>query len=241
MKRVFRSRGIRLIKSEEGVFCREKVYYEPDGSYEIKNLWVRKQQSDGIISLFEYSIIDEVIDSFNFHVNLNGDYRRIYERLPKYICEEVAEFESLLGDPFKNYTIGYKFSEVEITGRSFYFYPTTWKENRYGIKGITENSVINEKLGAFYEYIGLNENLFGDEKKEFISSVCKLKGISVTYGLDGMDYKVYCRMDMKQLNLLLKKYLGYEQKERDEYGPIVLVAQRICNSAIVGYNIYYLA
>jgi len=240
MQRVFRSRGIRLIKSEDGVSCKEKVYYEPDDSSAIKNSSVNNLQSDGVISLFEYAVTDEGIDAFNYHVNLTCDYSRIYEELPERIYKEVMALGTCLGNPFKNYTIGYKFCNAEITGRSFYYYPTVWKEKRYGIKGITDSRIIREKLNAFYKHIGINEDSFGDEKKDFIDSIYKLKGINVAYKLDRLDYKVYCRMETEQLKLLLKKYLGYELKEHSEYGPVVLVAQRIYNSAIVGYNIYYL-
>lgn len=241
MQRVFRSRGIRLIKSEDGVCCREKVYYEPDGAYMIKNSSVNRLQSDGIISLFEYAIADGTIDSFNYHVNLNNDYSRIYQGLPNYIFDEVTELDSYLGNPFKNYTIGYKFCNAEIRGRSFYFYPTVWKENRYGIKGITDTDIITKKVDSFYEYIGLNKELYGDEMKDFIESICKLKGVSIAYEMNKKDYKIYCRMNMERLKKLLKKHMGYDLIDHDEYGPVVLVAQRIYDSAIVGYNLYYLA
>ncbi|WP_075678595.1 hypothetical protein [Roseburia sp. 831b] len=240
MQRVFRSRGIRLIKSNGDISYKEKVYYEPDDSYEIKNLQVNDLQANGIISLFEYSVVDKEIDAFNFHVNLNCDYQDIYDGIPKCICNEIKEMHSVLGDPFKNYTIGYKFKDTVITGRSYYYYPTVWKKTRYGIEGITDASVIKEKLNKFYGHIDLNEKLCSDEKETFISYMYKLKGISISYEQDGMNYKVYGRIEMRQLKSLLKNYMGYDLKDNGSYGPVVLVAQRICNSVIVGYNIYYL-
>lgn len=241
MQRVFRARGIRLTKLNGNVSYKEKVYYEPDNSYDIKNSQVSDLQANEVISLFEYSVVDKEIDAFNFHVNLNCEYQVIYEGLPECICNKVKEMCFVLGEPFKNYTIGYKFKDAEITGRSFYYYPTIWKKTRYGIKGITDASVIKEKLDRFYDYIGLNKNMCSDEKEVFINSMYKLKGISFSYGRDGMNYKVYCRMDISQLKPLLKKCLGYDLKYECSYGPVVLVAQRISNSIICGYNIYYLA
>ena len=71
MTPVFRSRGIRIIKDKEDCFTEQmKMYYEPENELK-ENSKIQRWLRTGILSLFEYSIVEEnVIDTYNFHVNL---------------------------------------------------------------------------------------------------------------------------------------------------------------------------
>ena len=93
MTPVFRSRGTRIIKDKENCFTEQmKIYYEPENELK-ENRIIQRWLGAGILSLFEYSMVEEtVIDTYNFHVNLMDEvYREIYD-------EMLAEGEKKLLD-----------------------------------------------------------------------------------------------------------------------------------------------
>lgn len=241
MEKVFRARGIRILRGEHNIILKEKIYYEPDEVCIVSNVEIKDLLDKNIISLFEYSVVGNNIDTYNFHVNLNGAHQLVYSNIEnKQLCE-LNKINTLLGDIFKNYTIGYKLENNQIIGRSFYYYPTIWKHNRYGIKGIIDRNVIEKTLERFYRQV-IPINSYNKQEIEMFSSfIYKFKGVSVSYIDGGVNYKIYCRMEREKLQKLLKNSLDYNLDNENKYGPVVLVAQRIKNFNISGYNIYYLS
>lgn len=241
MERIFRSRGIRILYNDGHTLCKEKVYYEPDESCVQKNEYIENLQERGLISLFEYSVVEEQIDTYNFHVSLtNENYMEIYEGISSNVVNAFEIIKMCFGGCMKNYTIGYKMRGAIIEQQSFYFYPTIWKGTRYGIKGITEQGVINDGISKFAELIARNYTSTSNEINNFSEIIYKFKGISIhPYG-NSIGYKIYGRVD----NNIIKKYLmekyGFNMESYHKYGECVLAALRIINGQVQGINIYFL-
>ncbi len=238
IKPVFRSRGLRIYTDKFSL--QEKIYYEPDVRCQLHNKYITNLKSRGLLSLFEYSTVDDRIDTYNFHVNLtNPEFTQIYDGLVQNVVAEFNRVREHFGPSFQNYTVGYRLDGPQIVKQSFYFYPTVWKGLRYGIKGVTDRKKIVHDVTEFSNRITSGNKQTQKDISEFASMLYKFKGISIHVLDDVTGYKLYGRAE----NVVLRKYImdrtGYDIFENVRHGDIVLVALRINNGLIKGYNIYF--
>ena len=239
----FRSRGIRILRDAGKGFTEQmKIYYEPDGC-RIENSHIQTWMEQGILSLFEYAMLEgNLMDTCNFHVDLmREEYRKIYRDLPPDVREELELVPILFDESFRNYTVGYRIREGEVTGQSFYFYPTVLKGHRYGIKGVVDQEKIREQTDRFAAHVSKGDPVTEKEIKAYMKSVYKFKGISVHISGNNIGYKLYGRVAQEPLGRLLHEEMGYCIEKNSRYGEVVLTAQRIQKGNVTGYNIYYLA
>ena len=243
MTPIFRSRGIRIIKDKENCFTEQmKIYYEPENELK-ENRIIQRWLSAGILSLFEYSMVEEnVIDTYNFHVNLmDGVYREIYDGMLTEREKKLLDMIPVLFDEsFRNYTVGYRIAGQEIAGQSYYFYPTVLGETRYKIRGIVDDERIYQEIQRFSEYVPKGRLECENEIKAFGRLMYKLKGISIHIAENNVGYKLYGRIRYELLKKYLMEIMGYKLERNKHYGDVVLVAQRIQRERVTGYNIYYL-
>lgn len=239
----FRSRGIRILCDKGNLVSKqEKIYFEPSDHCQIQNEQILQWQEKGLISLFEYSVVQNSIDTYNFHVNLaRDDYRNIYKYLPDMVLNEFRMVSLIFDQSFRNYTVGYRLDNARLINQSFYFYPTIWKEFRYGIKGITDIKKINKYVNDFSKWVASGNADCRDEINEFASIIYKLKGISIHVDENVIGYKLYGRVQENDLKCFIKQRTGYDISENSHYGTSVLVALRVSCKMIKGYNIYYLS
>lgn len=244
MTPVFRSRGIRIIKDKENCFTEQmKIYYEPENELK-ENRIIQRWLSTGILSLFEYSMVEEnVIDTYNFHVNLMDEvYREMYdEMLAEGEKKLLGMIPVLFDESFRNYTVGYRIAGQEIAGQSYYFYPTVLGETRYKIRGIVDDERIYQEIQRFSEYVSKGRLECENEIKAFGRLMHKLKGISIHIAENNVGYKLYGRIRYELLKKYLMEIMGYELERNKHYGDVVLAAQRIQRGRVTGYNIYYLS
>jgi hypothetical protein len=249
--RVFRSRGIRLSinRQTREWEIREKIYYDADAYEKSKeNNGMLKLLENKIIKRFEYSIREgDKVDTINFHVDLTKEISQLYFGLDKNILQLIENIPKVFNSTFLNYTIGYMFDNYVINQKTFYFYPTIWKGDRYGIKGIEDRDEIKCCLERFIRFIkcGSFDNTIVNY---YARNIEKLKGISISADKkDRMTIKLYARirrhsvlsiMDMltKENNVIRFNY----DEIRNEYGDPHLVALRIHNTSVSGINLYYL-
>lgn len=241
MEPVFRSRGIRVLLDGGKISLQEKVYYEPNENCRIENKEVTGLMSRGLISLFEYAVVDDRIDTYNFHVNLtDNNFAEIFTGLPEEITAEFAGIRDCFGSSIQNYTLGYRLDGPEIVSRSYYFYPTVWRGTRYGIKGITHKETILHNAAKFSERIAQGDEKLKAEINDFASILYKFKGISVHVSEQVDGYKLYGRAKGEELRQLLLENCGYDTDAIPGHGEAVLAALRIDKTTVKGYNIYYL-
>lgn len=243
MDNKFRSRGIRIIKDNDIVFSEQmKIYYEPDSTIVAENERIHELINNNILMYFEYSQLEDgTIDTYNFHVNLMEKYEELYKGLSAEKIEKLNAIVGLFDESFRNYTVGYRVDNQVITSQSYYFYPTILKETRYGIKGIVDKTVINCEVERFAKYISKENEKTREEIQQFGRLMNKLKGVSVHILDNQFGYKLYGRIEQSLLTEFLKDTMGYELIRNDQYGEVVLIAQRIQNEEVKGYNIYYLS
>lgn len=239
MEKVFRSRGIRLLRNQDGSTQeQQKIYYEPNGCG-IDNGQINSWMEEKVLSLFEYSEVGNRIDTYNFHVRLESNqHKNIYSVLDEQSCVLLDMIPSVFDDSFQNYTVGYQVEKGEISRSAYYYYPTIWKETRYGIKGIEDTEIILGEISQFADYVAADQQ----EKNEIIDfgrSMCKLKGISVHFSETLSGYKLYGRCNKLELQTLLLDRMNVNL-ERYKYGDVVLVAQRIQHGHVTGYNLYFM-
>lgn len=238
-----RSRGIRLIYNRNRLEKQGmKTYYEPDCCCQFFPTVLTEWINSDFINIFEYSEVEGLIDTFNFHVNLcNQNYHKIYDTLPKKLTEIIDIIPYIFDESFRNYTVGYQIQNGEIVGESFYFYPTIWKEKRYGIRGTTDRQKIITFIKRFSQYLVNNDPSSESEILSFANILYKFKGISIHYKKKEISYKLYGRADEEKLNVFLGER-GYCKADEDAaFGHTVLIAQRINKSVVAGYNLYYLS
>lgn len=233
MKRVFRSRGIRVNKEENGKF-QGKIYYEAEDELLLMYPEIKKFSTEGILEFFEYSETEQgIIDTLNFHNNLHVPNTVLYELLNPIQRGVLQEIPEVFGREFRNYTTGYRVNGTAIVGFSFYFYPTIWKETRFGIRGITEPERIQSEIQRFCaRFLKAAYPDTISEIMEFAGLMDKFKGVSVSFkGKEELEFKLYGKMTKSAQRLCAGS---------SEYGECVLMAQRIRGSSVVGYNVYYL-
>lgn len=239
MEKVFRSRGIRLLRNQDGsIQEQQKIYYEPNGC-NIENRQLYSWMEEDALSLFEYSVVGNKIDTYNFHVRLESNqHKNIYSVLDEQSCVLLDMIPAVFDESFQNYTVGYQVEKGEISRSAYYYYPTIWKGTRYGIKGIEDTAIILGEISRFANYVAANQQ----EKNEIIDfgrSMCKLKGISVHFREALSDYKLYGRCNKSELQALLLDRMKVDI-ENYKYGDVVLVAQRIQHGRVTGYNLYFM-
>lgn len=246
LEKLFRSRGVRFIKKSFAgygkSFAKVKIYYEPDFSI-LKCHRLSEMMNKGILEYFEYSENESGnIDTFNFHNNLNIQSDEIYQDLSVEQLQILKKVPYFFDQTFLNYTIGYKVDEEKIIGKNYYFYPTIKKENGYGIKGITERTIIEKYIGRFAYEIGINDMESEDEIKAFSGMIYKFKGISIAFTINKLvEYKIYGRILSCDIYKFLSDKVEIDSDSLEKFGDVVLVAQRIRNKCVVGYNLYYLS
>lgn len=239
MEKVFRSRGIRLLRNQDGSTQeQQKIYYEPNGC-RIDNGQLNSWMEEKVLSLFEYSEVGNKIDTYNFHVRLEcNQHKNIYSVLDDQSCVLLDMVPSVFDESFRNYTVGYQVENGKILRSAYYYYPTIWKETRFGIKGIVDTAIISGEISRFADYVAANQQ----EKNEIIDfgrSMCKLKGISVHFREALNGYKLYGRCNKSELQALLLDRMEVNP-ENYKYGDVVLVAQRIQHGRVTGYNLYFM-
>ena len=239
MEKTFRSRGIRFLRNQDGMIQQQqKIYYEPIGC-KIDNWQLNAWMEEKALSLFEYSEVDGIVDTYNFHVSLEKKlHKKIYFGLDKKSLAMLDAIPTIFDESFRNYTVGYQVRNGEISRSAYYYYPTIWKEVRYGIQGIENRTKISDETSRFADYVVV-EQQSKDEIREFCSIMYKLKGISVHFQEALYGYKLYGRCN----TLELKDFLYDRMKvklENYKYGAAVLVAQRIQFGHVVGYNLYFI-
>lgn len=239
IEKVFRSRGIRLLRNQDSsIQEQQKVYYEPNGCL-VGHKQIRLWMKEDVLSLFEYSEVNGMVDTYNFHVHLeNEQYSKIYSDLDEQNFAALAVIPSVFDASFRNYTVGYQIENGEIVRSSYYYYPTIWKEKRYGIKGIDDKKIILDEISRFADYI-VAEPQSKDEIEDFGRTMCKLKGISLHFSENLSGYKLYGRCNKSELQAFLAERMKVNI-ESYGYGDVVLMAQRIQLGRVVGYNLYFM-
>lgn len=239
MEKVFRSRGIRLLRNQDGsTHEQQKIYYEPN-SYRIENRQLHSWMGENLLSLFEYSEVNDLVDTYNFHVKLeNEQHKKIYSGLNIQSLTMLETIPSIFDESFRNYTVGYQIENGEIARSAYYYYPTILKEKRYGIKGIEDIATISNEISRFAEHVADNQQS-KDEIKDYGSIMYKLKGVSIHFREDLCGYKLYGRCNKKELQELLADRMKVNLEDYC-YGDVALVAQRIQLGQVAGYNLYFL-
>lgn len=241
MEKKFRSRGIRILRSGGDTVCKEKVYYEPDDNSIYKNIYLENMEEKGLLTLFEYSVIEGQIDTYNFHVSLSDEnYMELYKGMASSITDVFESIKSCFGECMRNYTIGYRLREMAIVQQSFYFYPTIWKSTHYGIKGITDAVKISDGIAKFAKLIAVRNTSSCMEINNFAKIIHKFKGISIHPYENSIGYKIYGRVHEPFLKRYLLEKYNYDMSENEQYGECVLAALRILEGQLQGVNIYFL-
>lgn len=243
MKRIFRSRGFSVLKKEGYVdefVVHSKVYYDPDFSIqaypEICNL-----VDTNIIQMFEYSVKDmNEIDTLNFHVNLECNYKSCYNGLIDRQREIIDNVPIIFDDEFLNYTIGYRLNNFKICGTSYYFYPTKRKINRIGIKGIDNPKLIKQYIANLVSFMKISDSRAIEEIDEYIGLISKFRGISLTFDdVNNVHIKIYAKVNQVKIwKFLLNRY-GQSLSEYIQYGDVVLAALRVNRFGVSGINFYF--
>ena len=249
MNKIFRSRGFRL-NFVPNFEIEEKIYFSTDSKLiELLNVDIPQD----ILTLFEYSVKtgseDDTIDSLNFHVDLTRDTSKIYLDVPNNVLNILNSVPDIFDETFLNYTLGYRIKNSVNVGRTFYFYPTVWKGNRYGIKGVVDKQEIEKFLKRFLNYFQIKDNISLILIEKFFNLIYKFKGFSITVdNFNVRNLKIYARLNeenyfdlftfMRNLGLIDDEQILISMKEK--YGCSVLVALRLISNSVSGLNLYFL-
>lgn len=241
MNRHFRSRGIQIKKAFQSpgeASLGMKCYYDADPKllsalYGICSI-------DQRLSCFEYSLDTYGnIDSYNFHVDLTAPSDGLFADQTLRMRNTLLEIPQIFDCSFRNYTIGYRIKEGRYMGKTFYFYPTVWQHERFGIQGVVDPARIEKYWSRFIKWCSLSE---ADELRRFWSMIRKFKGISVSETPNReLEYKIYARTEQAPLYHLVEQTTCADLSFGRKYGPCVLTAQRIAGGKVTGYNLYYLS
>lgn len=231
MRKEFRSRGIRF--DIKGELVSEKEYFEPDINYlsqyaNLKDCFARWD-------CFEYAmkVGMESVDSVNFHTDMTTHNPSDLILQNVFSIEKIRE---IFDDSFKAYTIGMRLAGDEITGQSIYYYPSIWKTNRYGIKGITHPLVIKAECSRLLKCLDIDDRRY----ITYMNMVTKLKGFSVTENQYGkVSYKLYAYVEDDKLCDLFENKDSVDKCLR-EYGKTKLTSMRIMDSKVTGINLYFI-
>ena len=246
MKKEFRSRGIRLMKNIDynipSNIPNSKIYYNSN-SVKLDNIMLQNYVNKGVLEYFEYSELENgEIDTFNFHNNLENICSDLYKDLSENELRIINEIPLVFDKTFRNYTIGYRLRNKEIVSSNFYFYPTIWKETRFGIKGIVDKNKIKEHMNSFVNKLNIQDIDTKLEITEFFSKMIKFKGISISFSSNReIEYKIYARINTNEIQKFFEDKVAINIDKYKQYGEVALISQRIKNNQILGYNIYYVS
>lgn len=235
----FRSRGIRLLKA---VPPEMKIYYDISPDI-LENYGLTSYLKRYPLSPFEYSTnISGDIDSFNFHINLNSPLQILYTSLPSHIGQLLKDIPIIFDSRFLNYTLGLRMKGRKIVGISYYYYPTIPKRNRIGIKGIINKQEQRDYCQRFIDYFPLLSSQTKKELLQYFQLMTKFKGISISIFNNGkVGYKLYSKAPTGQIYSYLYQHQQKDFSQYTHYGDVALIAQRLQENKIQGYNIYYLS
>jgi hypothetical protein len=227
LEQIFRSRGIKVSMRKDEA-NKIKIYYEPN--QEIIPF------DSGIISLaerftcLEYAVSAGKVDAVNFHTNCES----IDDITTSFNCEMINVIGNVFDPSYRAYTIGYRMNG----GKSIYYYPTVWKDTRFGLCGITDKKIITDQITRFLSFIYAT-----DECRYWIFSqipyMTKFKGLCITNFQNTNSYKLYYRLTSTGIRVLFETSCEIE-KYCNEYGEVVLVSSSIMNGQIEAYNLYFL-
>ena len=239
MRGIFRSRGIRLNKNSDVMSASSKIYYDADFTL-LKQPELKRYIDDDILSYFEYSVDEKGnIDTFNFHLNFDNVCSSLYEDLPAEVLNIMDYMPDIFDKTFLNYTIGYRLNNNSIIDKTFYFYPTIQKENRIGLKGITDKDVIKKYIDNLIKYLGINVEA-KVEIQDYACLMYKFKGIGISvFRNNKIDYKIYGKIYSNDVYEYLSDKILYVSEQSDKYGEVILTSQRISSKSVTGYNLYY--
>ncbi len=244
MEKDFRSRGIRFMRNTDHpkVSITSKIYYDASAAI-LSNSDLKRYVDIGSLEYFEFSADEQGnIDTYNFHNNLMRLDRSLYADLSKEQLTIINDVPNIFDQSFRNYTIGYRVRNNLIQGRSYYFYPTIEKVNRYGIRGTTDVAKNRDYIEQFIKYLKIEDDDTRNEIIKYTSLFSKFKGISVTFCSNrNTEYKIYAKVDTYKIYDLLEEKMVIDRSLYEPYGDVVLAAIRISMNKIIGYNLYYLA
>lgn len=205
-----------------------KIYYEPND--EVTSLNSEVIELAERFECLEYAVTDGKIDSINFHL----DCKQIDDITAEFNCDLVTNIGSVFDLSFKSYTLGYRLNG----GKSVYYYPTVWKGTRFGIRGITDRSVIVKYIERFLSFVSVSSEC-RDTIIQQVPYVTKFKGVCITNYRNKNSFKIYYRMNSQGIREIFgADYIT--RKYCDEYGEIVLISVGITDGEIVSYNFYFL-
>lgn len=243
MEKIFRSRGFGFyIATDQSINAvKQKVYYEAD-TIVLSCILDSVLPDNTTLSFFEFAENENgEVSSLNFHVDLMCDYSTLYSDLDESLKQMLKSLPQKIGNAFLNYTVGYRIKNLKICGKSYYFYPTIFRESekRYGIKGITDKKRIIESVERFLCAIGC-KNGFVYELRPYLEMIQKLKGVCVSVSDDHkFEYKIYGRIEKGRSSNFMKNLCAADCEEYNQYGDIFLTAIRFSRTEILGYNSYY--
>lgn len=226
LNKPFRSRGIKVN------FCcpyefKMKEYYEPENNtYELNN---EISELSKRFECFEYSLNDGNIDSVNFHTRCQ-DISDIINPFNSELIENIAD---IFDETYRPYTLGYRLNG----GKSIYYYPTIWKGDRYGIRGITDIDLIESQICRFLDFIQAAE-VTRDFIRQLINGIIKFKGICVTNYCGENTYKLYLRMNENGIYENFNDYVKVNELE-NQYGDIVLMSIGFNGVDAISTNFYF--
>lgn len=245
MENGFRSRGISLRKTSESdrLIISEKIYYEARTELLMKIHNLPDIFRTDALSFFEYSANENgSIDSLNFHVDLNNEKNLSYSDISDTAKQQMLNIPFAFDENFLNYTTGVRVRNRQITGYSFYFYPTIYRqqEHRYGIKGSTDQEKNNQMITNWLNVLPADNAELCKEIQFYMDMVDKFKGVCISCFQDTMEYKLYGRVDANRFYDYMFQKMQFDGREYAKYGSIALTALRFTNAQLTGCNFYYL-
>lgn len=241
----FRSRGISVRKTpaSDHLIIGEKIYYEAETELLTKIHHLPDIFRTDALSFFEYSADKNGnIDSLNFHVDLNSKKSLSYSGISDMAEHQIMMIPSVFDETFLNYTTGLRIRNGLITGYSFYFYPTIYrqKEQRYGIKGSTDFEKNHQMIEDWLSAIPVNSPELRGEIQYYMDMVDKFKGVCISCFQNNIEYKIYGRVNTDRFYNYMYQKMKFDGRDYAGYGSIVLTSLRFTGKQITGCNFYYL-
>lgn len=227
LERLFRARGIKVRVGNIEPH-RMKIYYEP--SKELLSLNSEVMALAERFDCLEYAIADGNVDAINFHTNCQN----VDDISSKFNSELIASIGIIFDPSYKPYTLGYRLNG----GMSIYFYPTVWKETRYGIRGLTDRKLIENQLIRFLSFISASN----DCKNWILNQIPyieKFKGVCITNYKNKNSFKLYYRITSQGIRTIFSSYCDVEEY-CNKYGNVVLTSVSIVNGEVDSFNLYFL-
>lgn len=237
MTEIFRSRGISIQKYSP-YQIRKKTYWDLVSAH-LNSPWITSLENNGVLTSFEKAQTNSEITAINFHVALCKDYSGIFIPASNLCHQSIKKISLCFGENYRPYTLGVRLSGDMVRAISYYYYPTIWKETRYGICGDADRKNFTNGIKKFAD--AMNISYIG-ELQSFIQAAIKFKGLSITEDNGQFSYKLYAKVDEQLFLMHLEQHLpeAYKKIKTTINDKIVLSAIRIENNQIEGYNYYFL-